>query len=721
VLLAIATSLLALAGNIAASTIAIPTRAKPFVWMVTGALGVVLVIAELRWSSRAAPAALDDVEAAVTFLTRAAHRQWRPVEDPWRVHDPYPIPVGWQLGPIELADHWANICRAPAGAPLERPLLDGRIDDTDPANDIGGVYQRVPSRRLVILGEAGAGKTILTMRLLTQLHAAWASDDGTPDDTARDASGHPRRATPRRAPAIFNLSAWNPTTTTLTDWLASQLVDNHPVLGAPGLSGRCLAVELVAEGRVLPILDGFDEIAPGLRTEAITALNYAAAMPMVLTSRVDEYAAAVRDNDVLTAAAVVTIVALCPEDLTAYLTRATPPTSTSNTRWEPVLEALGRQPVTPQAAAVAQALSTPLMVFLARTVYGTGRDPARLLGMERSEIEDHLLDQFIPTVYSQPRPVHTGARQRRRPWHDPGCARRWHTFLARHLNTRDSHDLGWWQLRDAVPRPIRIFVGGLPSGIGFGVASGIVCGPAIGSGLGFSCWLASGLISGYPARGPHPRKTRIQLRQNVVPIAVCIAVWLVCGIAGGAIFRLIGGRGSGAATGMIAGFGFGLPSALISERVTAVLSRQLFAMPNVTTALGPVSVFRIDRRQAILSSTTFGLLFGMPWVGGFAAAVGHGIGVKAAIGIEMTHLPALTAMAGITFGLAVAFTYTTWGQWLILSSVYLPASRRLPWQIMEFLRDAHERGVLRQAGGYYRYRHARLRDRIAASDGEQRS
>jgi hypothetical protein len=30
---------------------------------------------------------------------------------------------------------------------------------------------------------------------------------------------------------------------------------------------------------------------------------------------------------------------------------------------------------------------------------------------------------------------------------------------------------------------------------------------------------------------------------------------------------------------------------------------------------------------------------------------------------------------------------------------------------MGFLVDAHRRGVLRQAGGAYQYRHARLRDR----------
>ena len=37
----------------------------------------------------------------------------------------------------------------------------------------------------------------------------------------------------------------------------------------------------------------------------------------------------------------------------------------------------------------------------------------------------------------------------------------------------------------------------------------------------------------------------------------------------------------------------------------------------------------------------------------------------------------------------------------------------MPWPVMAFLSDAHGRGVLRQAGGVYQFRHARLRDYLA--------
>ena len=47
----------------------------------------------------------------------------------------------------------------------------------------------------------------------------------------------------------------------------------------------------------------------------------------------------------------------------------------------------------------------------------------------------------------------------------------------------------------------------------------------------------------------------------------------------------------------------------------------------------------------------------------------------------------------------------------------MPAVRgRLPLRLMSFLDDAHRRGVLRQAGAVYQFRHARLQDRLAGSD-----
>ncbi|MCZ0975777.1 helix-turn-helix domain-containing protein [Streptomyces albulus] len=165
--------------------------------------------------------------------------RWRREEEQRQVHDPYPLPVRWRPVAEELTDHWANIRRLPPGsapAPLE---LGGQLDA------IVNVYRRIPSGRLVVLGRSGSGKTILAVRFaLDHLKARGHAD---------------------AVPVIFSIGSWDPTAITLRDWLAAQLRRDHPGLAAPGPGGTNLAEGLVETGRILPVLDGFDEIADGLR------------------------------------------------------------------------------------------------------------------------------------------------------------------------------------------------------------------------------------------------------------------------------------------------------------------------------------------------------------------------------------------------------------------------------------------------------------------------
>lgn len=74
----------------------------------------------------------------------------------------------------------------------------------------------------------------------------------------------------------------------------------------------------------------------------------------------------------------------------------------------------------------------------------------------------------------------------------------------------------------------------------------------------------------------------------------------------------------------------------------------------------------------------------------------------------------LIAVGGVMTMIVVGSQYMAWLSWLLFTRLWLPATGKLPWPIMTFLVDAHRRGVLRQAGAVYRYRHARLRDRLVA-------
>jgi hypothetical protein len=46
--------------------------------------------------------------------------------------------------------------------------------------------------------------------------------------------------------------------------------------------------------------------------------------------------------------------------------------------------------------------------------------------------------------------------------------------------------------------------------------------------------------------------------------------------------------------------------------------------------------------------------------------------------------------------------------------ILLTVDRVLPWRVMEFLADAHDRGVLRRVGSVYQFRHQRIRESIAS-------
>jgi NACHT domain len=244
------------------------------------------------------------------------------------IQDPFPLPVRWRPAPEELTDHWVNICRASAGESAQPLALTGRLDE------IVDVYHWIPSGRLVVLGRVGSGKTILAMRFVLDMLK--------------------NRPSTGAVPVMFSLGSWNPTTTAFRDWLIGQMERDYPGLAATGPGGSTLAAALVDADRILPVLDGFDEIVEGLHGAALDTLN-ATTLPLLLTSRPDEYAAAVAGTDVLTAAAI-ELIDLIVTDLVNYLprtTRKTVPTDTDTTGatvWDPVLTELRDHPRTRPAS-----------------------------------------------------------------------------------------------------------------------------------------------------------------------------------------------------------------------------------------------------------------------------------------------------------------------------------------------------------------------------------
>ncbi|MGW7491931.1 NACHT domain-containing protein [Streptomyces sp. NPDC054786] len=658
-----------------------------------------------RWGVRAGPG------EAAERLARDVYGQWRR-EGQWRrVGDPFPLAVRFGCTGRDVFDHWANIRQLPSGTHSAPLPLDGQLDR------IVGVYGSIPSRRLVVLGEAGSGKTILTLYFVLDWLRARAAGD--------------------RVPVIFGLGSWDPATTSLDDWLCSQLVRDHPFLAAPAGNGGNLAALLLGEDKILPVLDGFDEIASGLHGAALRALNRTTT-PLLLTSRPTEYSRAVEENGVLTEAAVIELEDLTVDDYADYLHRGSRPVRDSgedSSGWEPVLARLREEPCSPGAANVAKVLATPLMVGLARTVFSDapGHAPAGLLDTEKfaspEALQDHLLAAFLPAVYD---PTPTGRGTGRRPqWH-PERAQRYLGYLAVHLRELDTRDLAWWELGTTMRRSSRMLVVGFLAALAFGVTTGIGnlpvdlvateqgLGFALGRGLlvgllhGLVVGLVFGCVYGFVSGGAprEPSRVRIQIfgatrqrRAKVVPrfllglgfgLPVALVLVLVdrcvvaplgfddgldAGLMGALLFPLEVGLGAGLAFGIMA---------------------WLEVPMDISSAVSAADLLSTNRKNAAFQMLVWMLVIGLP----------------AGLGLGLMSGPVRGLLAGLVFGigggLGCGLSLTAWGQWVALSRMWLPLTGRLPWAVIAFLDDAHQRGVLRQAGAVYQFRHAQLQDHFSA-------
>ena len=125
-----------------------------------------------------------------------------------------------------------------------------------------------------------------------------------------------------------------------------------------------------------------------------------------------------------------------------------------------------------------------------------------------------------------------------------------------------------------------------------------------------------------------------------------------------------------------------------------------------SSAASPAAVLAWERRAAIAAGIlagVAGVLSGV--VAGVVVGVLFGVGAGVVIGVLAG------VVAGVLTGVAKSFG-TAW-PWYEMARIWLALHHWLPWQLMDFLADAHSRGVLRQAGAVYQFRHIELQHRLA--------
>lgn len=154
----------------------------------------------------------------------------------------------------------------------------------------------------MILGDPGTGKTTLAVLLVRELLRRYEPD--------------------LPVPLLVSMSDWRPGEEPVRDWLARRLGETYPALRAADF-GPGVARAMVAQGRVLPVLDGLDELPAPVRPDALAALNAAltADEALILTCRTAEYQTAITapGGAALVGGAVFEPDPLRPGDVNAYL------------------------------------------------------------------------------------------------------------------------------------------------------------------------------------------------------------------------------------------------------------------------------------------------------------------------------------------------------------------------------------------------------------------
>ncbi|GAA2521335.1 NACHT domain-containing protein [Pilimelia columellifera] len=283
-----------------------------------------------------------------------------------------------------------------------------------------------PSRggsRLVLLGAAGAGKTVTCQQLVVKLA---------------------ERARTRAAaliPVRLSAATWT-VGRDLLDWFAASIRTDY---GVPAAA----ADDLVKNRMILPVIDGLDELGTlageddagrrhgaGLLHELNQLQRVTARYPVVVTSREDYYQqltattpAAGNSAARLAGATTLTISPITPDTIRDYLTSTFEHDTEQLAAWQPVISQLG----SPAGRVARSVLATPWRLVLATTVMPTLLAPSILLtddptedpttdDVRASELHSTLLTQFIPAAVAIAARKSRSARRRlpRRPrWPRP--------------------------------------------------------------------------------------------------------------------------------------------------------------------------------------------------------------------------------------------------------------------------------------------------------------
>ena len=619
--------------------------------------------------------AVEQLDNAAAKLAENVVAQWEREARQRSLRTPSPLQVPWAT------------TQRPVAVPAKDLMRRGRTTisrQTGRLNDALSLFDHRTDNQLVILGDPGAGKSVLAILFtLGLLNRRLAADP---------------------VPVLLPALSWDPASINLEDWIAYRLGIDYPVLRDVTLFGANAPERLVVEGRIVAVLDGLDEMPIEARPLAIAEISRGwTERPLIVTCRTAEFERAVEQGGPVASATVIELEPIPVAESVAYLRDGED--TTRRKRWSGVAIALqgGRD------LPLVEALATPLMVSLAKVVY-RDHDPNEILDRialpDSEAIEDRLLDAFLPIAYGSHISMAlttVAATRSRRTWNETD-ARRWLTFLARDLNSRKTRDIAWWEFYRSVPSKAGriafvvhiallggILAGSLTAVDGLSAPVGVLVSLAVAATTGLTAGMPAyfGSIPDLPVHfgvhlglggysGTRNEALRFFLAGAIAPaIGVGSLTWF----------------SSDVFWGILAGGICGVVGSLVIGTVR--WSRRIAW----TTAPTPGAVLQADRRTTVIHWVGAGIPLG--------GAVGliflqqHGI----AVALLVALLTAVPSGWAVSSGTAYA--------WFVMTRLWLGLRGRLPLRAMAFLDDAHRRGVLRQFGAVYQFRHGRLQDHLA--------
>ncbi len=523
-------------------------------------------------------------------------------------------------------------------------------------------YQSLSPGRLMVLGEPGAGKTVLVMELVIRLLEARLHDTGMPVPVLISAAAYESRL------------EWG-------NWLAQHLAERFSI-------GDEAAARLVRDGRILPVVDGVDEMDRAGESQRarvlVAALN--ASMhgreraPVVVTCRRSEYRVLTREVDRATH---IEIVPLTGDEAAVYLWDQFRDQD-ERQRWEPVLASLHADPAGP----LATQLATPWRLTLALAAFRDAGDPSGLLpaapGLTGKAAQEYAqrIDGVLLGRY-----VSAAVRL-----HDPSGRyterhiQRWLVALADGLAWQSRHRRSatdiqldqWWRPRQRTIRLSHVAVAAVP---------GLICliASAVTADLAFvpaggGCLLVAALASiSLPQRQLKGRQ--MATLRGLGRLAVGLSLGLATAVTVGGTGHLEVGLTLGLASGLMVGLLGGLHG----------------SSPH---AFGPRDLLRADCGRGIAAGLAVGLAVGL------ASGLVYGPVCGLACG----------SASGLAYGLALGAK--AWTRYHV-NVVVMAVRQQGPLRFSAFLDWAYRAGLLRVSGIAYQFRHRQLQDWLTSRQSER--